>query len=64
MNILANNSFGHVRIFENGGKYYLARYCINMQTRWSVRKFKTAQAADDHAKRVIARYEALKKVAI
>ena len=62
MNILANNSFGHVRIFENGSKYYLARYCINMRTRWSVRKFRTAQAADDHAKRVIARYEALKKV--
>lgn len=62
MNILANNSFGHVRIFESGEKYYLARYCINMQTRWSVRKFHTAEAADDHARRAIARYEALKKV--
>jgi hypothetical protein len=62
MNVLANHAVGHVRIFENGTKYYLARYNINNLTRWSVRKFRTADAAEKYAKRLVARYEALKKV--
>jgi hypothetical protein len=59
MNILANHAVGHVRIFENGTKYYLARYCLNHQTRWSVRKFRTASDADIYAGRVVTRYERL-----
>ena len=62
MNELANHYVGHVRIFENGEKFYLAKVRINNQSRWTARKLDTASAAELYGKRLVARYEALKKV--
>jgi len=59
---LGNYVMGTVKIYSGGKKYYHARLNVEDRIRWSRRYLRTATAADLYGKRLIARYDALKKV--
>jgi hypothetical protein len=61
---LGNYVAGHVKIYVSGSKYYHARLSVDDRMRWSRARLRTASAAEHYGEWLIARYEALKKVAV